>query len=85
MQGREAICFELVEIDARTQRFIAVFSVGRAALLAKTNRETWRSPQTFGSLTIGADVRKAVPVNRVSNRHKAGPHMTGQSLKVKVF
>jgi hypothetical protein len=22
MQGREAICFELIEMDARTQRFI---------------------------------------------------------------
>jgi hypothetical protein len=40
---------------------IWVFSVGRDdALLAKTNRETWRSPQTFGSLKfdiIGANVR----------------------------
>ena len=28
---------------------IWVFSVGRGALLAKTDRKTWGSPQTFGS------------------------------------
>jgi hypothetical protein len=42
---------------------ISVFSVGRGALLAKAQRKTWGSPQTFGSLkfaTIGVDVKKIV-------------------------
>jgi hypothetical protein len=37
------------------------FSVGQGALLAKTHRKTWGSPQTFWIPqidTIGADVRK---------------------------
>ena len=37
--------------------------IERRALLAKTHRKTWGSPQTFGSLkfaTIGVDVRKIV-------------------------
>jgi hypothetical protein len=50
-----------------------VFSVGRGALLAKTQRETWASPQTFGSLkfaTIGVDVRKIVRADLLWDEHR---------------